>query len=202
MISSPPVCADGNDTTSVATIASSFSESWCGRKNCPLPYISIACSPARSVLAGGSPRSSRTSPSTTPSVACQAGPPSVTRSGVISHVSRTLVSVSICSARPNVAGLPTAISFFASGPRTGTCTAPGPATPTRSASAGARICALKDPAASASSSRLASRSRAVRPMNTPPARTLNGSDRTAGHRPPLPGRGMVFAPAECLHRWW
>ena len=115
---------------------------------------------------------------------------------MISHVSRTLVSVSVCSARPNFAGLPTAISFFASGPRTGVCTAPSPTTSTRSASAGARICALKDPGASASSSSLASRSRAVRPMNTPPARTLNSSDCTAGHRAPLPGRGMVFGTSE------
>ena len=34
-------------TTSVPTIASSFSESWWGRKNCPLPYPSIECGSAR-----------------------------------------------------------------------------------------------------------------------------------------------------------
>jgi hypothetical protein len=33
-------------------------------------------------------------------------------------------------------------------------------------------------------------------MNTPPARTLNSSDSTAGHRAPLPGRGMVFGTSE------
>ena len=131
----------------------------------PLAYTSIACSSARNLVVGGSPSSSRTPPSTAPSVASQAGPSSVTRSGVISHVSRTLVSVSVRSPRPNFAGRPTAISFFASGARTGACTTPTPSTSTCSASAGARICALNAPGTSASSSSLASRSRAVRPMH-------------------------------------
>ena len=38
----------GRATTRVPTIASSFSESWCGTKNCPWPYTSIECSSARS----------------------------------------------------------------------------------------------------------------------------------------------------------
>ncbi|WP_291409656.1 hypothetical protein [Actinophytocola sp.] len=77
MTSSPPVCADGSDTTSVPTIASCFSESWSGRKNCPLPYTSIECGSARSRDVRGSPSSSRKCSSALSSSAVQAGPPSV-----------------------------------------------------------------------------------------------------------------------------
>ena len=128
MISSPPVCADGSDTTSVPTIASSFSESWWGRKNCPLPYTSIECSSARSRDVRGSPSSSRKCSSARFISAVQPGPPSVIWSGVSSHVSRTLVSVSVSSARPNIAGRATAINFFARGARTGRLTGPTPDT--------------------------------------------------------------------------
>ena len=85
---------------------------------------------------------------------------------MISDVSRTLVSVSVCSPRPNFAGCATAISFFASGARTGVCTAPTPSTSTRSPTARRQdLRALNAPGASASSSSLASRSRAVRPIH-------------------------------------
>ena len=42
-MNSPPVCEDGNVTVSVPIIASFFSVSWCGTKNCPGPYTSSAC---------------------------------------------------------------------------------------------------------------------------------------------------------------
>ena len=82
-----------------------------------MPYTSIAGSPAHSLVVGGSPSSSRTPSSTAPSIASQVGPSSVTMPGLISHVSRTLASVSVCSLRPNFAGCATAISFFATGAR-------------------------------------------------------------------------------------
>ena len=91
------MCDDGSDTTSVPIIVSSFSESWCGRKNCPFPYTSSACGSARSRARAGSPSSSRTSAR----IASQSSPVSVTWSGMISQVSRTLRSISVCSPRPN-----------------------------------------------------------------------------------------------------
>ena len=41
-MNSPAVCEDGNVTVSVPIIASFFSVSVCGTKNCPGPYTSSA----------------------------------------------------------------------------------------------------------------------------------------------------------------
>ena len=132
MSSSPPVCDDGSDTTSVPIIVSSFSESWCGRKNCPFPYTSSACGSARSRARAGSPSSLRTSVR----IASQSSPVSVTWSGVISQVSRTLRSISVCSHRPNRAGRAQAIIRLACGALTGKLTGPAPATVSRTFLAG------------------------------------------------------------------
>jgi hypothetical protein len=77
MTSSPPVCAEGSNTTSVPTIASSFSESWWRRKNCPLPYTNIECGSARRREVCGSPSSSRKCASARFISAVQLGPPRV-----------------------------------------------------------------------------------------------------------------------------
>ena len=148
------MCDDGSDTTSVPIIASSFSESWCGRKNCPFPYTSSACGSARSRARAGRPSSSRTSAR----IASQSSPVSVTWSGVISQVSRTLRSVSVCSPRPNRAGRAQAIIRLACGALTGKLIGPAPATVSRTSLAGTDSCALNAPGACEPSSTLASRS--------------------------------------------
>jgi hypothetical protein len=84
---------------------------------------------------------------------------------VISHVSRTLVSVSVCSARPNFAGCATAISFFASGPRTGGLHGPDAINLDLRRVRRRQDLRAEGPGHLRSSSSLASRSRAVRPMH-------------------------------------
>ena len=137
----PAVCDDGSDTTSVPIIVSSFSESWCGRKNCPFPYTSSACGSARSRARAGSPSSSRTSVR----IASQSSPVSVTWSGVISQVSRTLRSISVCSPRPNRADRALAIIRLACGALTGKLIGPAPATVSLTSLAGMDSCALNAP---------------------------------------------------------
>ena len=162
------MCEDGSDTTSVPIIVSSFSESWCGRKNCPFPYTSSACGSARSRARAGSPSSSRTSAR----IASQSSPVSVTWSGVISQVSRTLRSVSVCSPRPNRAGRALAIIRLACGALTGKLIGPAPATVSRTSLAGTDSCALNAPGACEPSSTLASRSLGVIGIPIPPASHL------------------------------
>ena len=155
---------DGSDTTNVPIIVSSFSESWCGRKNCPFPYTSSACGSARSRARAGSPNSSRTSVR----IASQSSPVSVTWSGVISQVSRTLRSISVCSPRPNRAGRALAIIRLACGALTGKLIGPAPATVSRTSLAGTDSCALNAPGAREPSSTLTSRSLGVTGIPAPP----------------------------------
>lgn len=72
-------------------------------------------------------------------------PPSVMRSGVISQVSRTLVSDRVCSPRPKDACRACAISFLVTGARSGSGSSPTPSTSMRSARADISIRVLKSP---------------------------------------------------------
>ncbi len=171
------MCDDGSDTTSVPIIVSSFSESWCGRKNCPFPYTSSACGSARSRARAGSPSSSRTSVR----IASQSSPVSLTWSGVISQVSRTLRSISVCSPRPNRVGRAAAIIRLACGALTGKLIGPAPATVSWTSLAGTDSCALNAPGACEPSSTLASRSLGVIGIPVPPAsRVRSVSQATQG----------------------
>jgi len=86
----------------------------------------------------GSLSSSRTSARIAP----QSSPVSVTWSGVISQVSRTLRSISVRPPRPNRAGRAQAIIRLACGALTGKLTGPAPATVSRTSLAGTDSCAL------------------------------------------------------------
>ncbi len=86
---------------------------------------------------------------------------SVDPSGVISHVSRTLRSISVCSPRPNRAGRARTILRLACGALTGKLTGPAPATVSRTSLAGTDSCALNAPGACEPSSTLASQPRTV-----------------------------------------
>jgi hypothetical protein len=99
-------------------------------------------------------------------------------------------SAAAISSRSSTSAASRSRASGASGARTGACTAPAPSTSTRSASAGARICALNAPGASASPSSMASRSRAVRPMNPPSPAPLRQRMYTA-RRCPVPGPGTT-----------
>ena len=182
------MCDDGSDTTSVPIIVSSFSESWCGRKNCPFPYTSSACGSARSRARAGSPSSSRTSAR----IASQSSPVSVTWSGVISQVSRTLRSISVCSPRPNRAGRALAIIRLACGALTGKLIGPAPATVSRTSLAGTDSCALNAPGAGEPSSTLASRSLGVIGIPVPPASRVRSVSQATGREDGIHPNGPVL----------
>ena len=184
------MCDDGSDTTSVPIIVSSFSESWCGRKNCPFPYTSSACGSARSRARAGSPSSSRTSAR----IASQSSPVSVTWSGVISQVSRTLRSISVCSPRPNRAGRALAIIRLACGALTGKLIGPAPATVSRTSLAGTDSCALNAPGACEPSSTLASRSLGVIGIPAPPASRVRSVSQATGGENGIHPNGQVLRP--------
>lgn len=113
---------------------------------------------------GGRPSAVRT-PSRTPlRVRSQSGPPRVIRSGVISQVSRTLVSARVCSPRPKRACRACAISFLVTGARNGRGSTPTPSTSIRSARADISMRVLKSPHRSEASSSFASCFRAPCPM--------------------------------------
>jgi hypothetical protein len=80
-------------------------------------------------------------------IASQSSPVSVTWSGVISQVSRTLRSINVCSPRPNRAGRAQAIIRLACGALTGKLIGPAPATVSRTSLAGTDSCALSAPGA-------------------------------------------------------
>ena len=169
-------------------IVSSFSESWCGRKNCPFPYTSSACGSARSRARAGSPSSSRTSAR----IASQSSPVSVTWSGVISQVSRTLRSISVCSPRPNRAGRALAIIRLACGALTGKLIGPAPATVSRTSLAGTDSCALNAPGACEPSSTLASRSLGVIGIPAPPATRVRSVSQATGGEDGIHPNGPVL----------
>src|SRR5215471_4704655 len=87
---------------------------------------------------------------------------------MISQVSRTLRSVSVCSPRPNRAGRAQAIIRLACGALTGKLTGPAPATVSRTSLAGTDTCALNAPGTGESASTLASRSLGVTGIPAPP----------------------------------
>src|SRR5947207_6103361 len=190
MSSSPQVCDDSSDTPSVPTIVSSFSESWCGRKNGPFPYTSSACGSARSRARAGSPSPSRTSAR----IASQSSPVSVTWSGMISQVSRTLRSVSVCSPRPNRAGRALAIIRLACGALTGKLIGPAPATVSRTPLAGTDSCTLNAPGAGEPSSTLASRSPGVIGIPVPPASRVRSVSQATGGEDGIHPNGQGATP--------
>jgi hypothetical protein len=93
----------------------------------------------------------------------------VTWSGVISQVSRTLRSISVCSPRPNRDGRALAMIRLACGALTGKLIAPAPATASRTSLADTDSCALNAPGACEPSSTLARRSLGVIGIPEPPA---------------------------------
>jgi hypothetical protein len=121
------------------------------------------CGSARSRARADSPSSSRTSARIT----SQSSPVSVTWSGVISQVSRTLRSISVCSPRPNRAGRALAIIRLACGAVTGKLIGPAPATVSLTSLAGTDSCALNAPRAGEPASTLASRSLGVIGISVP-----------------------------------
>jgi hypothetical protein len=100
---------------------------------------------------------------------------------VISQVSRTLRSISVCSPRPNRAGRALAIIRLACGALTGKLIGLAPATVSRTSLAGTDSCALNAPGAREPPSTLASRSLGVIGIPVLPAsRVRSGSQATGG----------------------
>ena len=169
MTRAPPVNEPGSVTTRDPTIASAFSESWCGTKNCPGAYTSIECNSAPSSHPSARPRSPRKRASTGSSVLFHCRLSIFTRLVGISQVSRTPGSTSVCSPRPYRAGRPNPHSSLACACDTGSTSRPSPRTSMCSPSAGAVRCALNEPDAITSPRATARRSPATVVTVVPPS---------------------------------
>ena len=99
---------------------------------------------------------------------------------MISQVSRTLRSVSVCSPRPNRAGRALAIIRLACGALTGKLIRPAPATVSRTSLAGTDSCTLNAPGSREPSSTLASRSLGVTGIPAPPATHVRSVSQATG----------------------